>query len=52
MEKILEWVITTLQNLALIGHRESITNDPNPGNFLALLKYLDTFLTYKNILCA
>ena len=41
----------TEQNLALIGRRESITNDPNPGNFLALLKYLDTFVTYKNIFC-
>ena len=50
-KEILERVIATVQNLALIGHRESITNDPNPGNFLGLLKYLDKFLTYKNILC-
>lgn len=31
------------QNVALRGHRESINNDPNPGNFLALLKYLAKF---------
>ena len=56
-KEILERVIATVQtlaqqNLALRGHRESITKDPNPGNFLALLKYLDKFLTYKNILSA
>ena len=55
-KEILERVIGTVQtlaekNLALIGHRKSITNDPNPGIFLALLKYLDKIVTYKNILC-
>jgi hypothetical protein len=28
------------QNLSLRGHRESLVGDSNPGNFLALLKYL------------
>jgi hypothetical protein len=45
---ILERVTTTVhslaqQNLPLRGHRESLVSDPNLGNFLALLKYLDKF---------
>jgi hypothetical protein len=31
------------QNLPLRGHRELVVSDPNPGNFLALLKYLAKF---------
>lgn len=45
---ILERIIATIQtlaqqNLALRGHRESVSEDPNPGNFLALIKYLSKF---------
>lgn len=45
---ILERIIATIhtlaqQNLALRGHRESITKDSNPGNFIALIKYLSKF---------
>jgi hypothetical protein len=29
--------------LPLRGHRESLIGEPNPGNFLALLKYLAKF---------
>ena len=47
-KEILERVIATVKtlaqhNLALRGHRESVTNNPNPGNFLVLLKYLIKF---------
>lgn len=47
-KEILERVIATVQtlaqqNLALRGHRESITDSANPGNFLALIKYLAKF---------
>lgn len=45
---IIERIIATIQtlaqqNLALRGHRESITEESNPGNFLALIKYLSKF---------
>ena len=53
-KEVLEQVIVTVQtlaeqSLALIGHGESIINDPNPGNFLALLKYLAKFVPYHEI---
>jgi hypothetical protein len=46
--EILERITATVrtpaqQNLPLRGHRESLISDSNPGNFLALLKYLAKF---------
>jgi hypothetical protein len=46
--EILERIAATVQTLAkqnlnLRGRRESLVSDPNPGNFLALLKYLAKF---------
>jgi hypothetical protein len=46
--EILERIIATIQtlahqNLPLCGHHESLVNDPNPENLLALLKYLAKF---------
>jgi hypothetical protein len=46
--EILERITATVrtpaqQNLPLRGHRETLVSDPNPENFLALLKYLETF---------
>jgi hypothetical protein len=32
------------QNLSLRGHRESLVNDSNPENFLALFKHLAKFV--------
>lgn len=45
---ILERIFATIQtlaqqNLALRGHRESITKNSNPGNFIAFIKYLSKF---------
>jgi hypothetical protein len=44
IERITATVQTVAQqNLPHRGHRESLVSDPNPGNFLALLKYLAKF---------
>lgn len=48
LSDILKFIIVTIQilaqqNLVLRGHRESISEDLNPGNFLTLLMYLNKF---------
>lgn len=44
LENIMGTMCTIAQpNLALRGHLESITEDFNPGNFLAFIKYLNKF---------
>jgi hypothetical protein len=35
------------QNLSLWGHRESLAGESDPGNFMALLKYLENFEPVK-----